>query len=332
MEHFVFKDENELTHWGVRGMRWGIRRYQNKDGSLTKAGQQRYKDELAAVRTQEKTLKNRKAVQTKMDKLAARKKAVEEDKKKFDEEQKKAKEASKNPKKAAKEAEKAAKEAEKAAKKEAEKAAKKSIKEMGDEELAYKIRRTQMEKQYEALVAEPEPAAKGDGFVKDFMNKSAVPAVQEAGKTLIRDSLLKAGRKYLGLENDVQVKTVDKLKEEYDKLNYADKINTLKNKAAKAAEKERAKQAAEEAKQEAKAAAKEAAKQEKTSEKKTYSVDDVEVIIDSRSTSSREGKKWANNSPVHDVEYTEVVSSNNTSSGRNYVSNYLALPASRDDK
>lgn len=32
---------NELTHWGVKGMRWGIRRYQNKDGSLTPAGKKR---------------------------------------------------------------------------------------------------------------------------------------------------------------------------------------------------------------------------------------------------------------------------------------------------
>lgn len=35
---------NELAHWGIKGMRWGIRRYQNKDGSLTKAGRKRYKD------------------------------------------------------------------------------------------------------------------------------------------------------------------------------------------------------------------------------------------------------------------------------------------------
>lgn len=32
---------DELTHWGVKGMRWGIRRYQNKDGSLTAAGKKR---------------------------------------------------------------------------------------------------------------------------------------------------------------------------------------------------------------------------------------------------------------------------------------------------
>lgn len=32
---------NELYHHGIKGMRWGIRRYQNKDGSLTAAGKKR---------------------------------------------------------------------------------------------------------------------------------------------------------------------------------------------------------------------------------------------------------------------------------------------------
>ena len=32
---------NELYHHGVKGQRWGIRRYQNKDGTLTPAGRKR---------------------------------------------------------------------------------------------------------------------------------------------------------------------------------------------------------------------------------------------------------------------------------------------------
>lgn len=36
MEH-----TNELYHHGVKGMKWGVRRYQNKDGTLTAAGKKR---------------------------------------------------------------------------------------------------------------------------------------------------------------------------------------------------------------------------------------------------------------------------------------------------
>lgn len=33
---------NELYHHGILGQRWGVRRYQNKDGTLTNAGKSRY--------------------------------------------------------------------------------------------------------------------------------------------------------------------------------------------------------------------------------------------------------------------------------------------------
>lgn len=35
---------NTLQHWGIKGQRWGIRRFQRKDGSLTPEGKRRYDD------------------------------------------------------------------------------------------------------------------------------------------------------------------------------------------------------------------------------------------------------------------------------------------------
>lgn len=32
----------ELCHYGIKGQKWGIRRYQNEDGSLTDAGKKKY--------------------------------------------------------------------------------------------------------------------------------------------------------------------------------------------------------------------------------------------------------------------------------------------------
>lgn len=43
---YILISEEELRHHGIKGQKWGVRRFQNKDGSLKPAGMKRYKDEV----------------------------------------------------------------------------------------------------------------------------------------------------------------------------------------------------------------------------------------------------------------------------------------------
>lgn len=42
MSYYGYLEHSELYHHGIKGMKWGVRRYQNADGSLTSEGMRRY--------------------------------------------------------------------------------------------------------------------------------------------------------------------------------------------------------------------------------------------------------------------------------------------------
>lgn len=158
MGNYIIRN-GQLMHWGVPGMKWGIRRYQNKDGTLTPAGKKRYDKEMAKAKAEQKIVKNRERTQAKVDKLNALRADTEARKKALD----------------GKDDERSLKDSLKS-KHQAQKAKKKTIKEMTDEELQAKIDRMNLEKRYKDLMKEQHPdkqkSSKGKAFAEKIFDRT----------------------------------------------------------------------------------------------------------------------------------------------------------------
>jgi hypothetical protein len=57
-------DQNELYHHGVLGQKWGVRRYQNADGTLTAAGKKKYGEKVTMHKGKENILLGGRTYQT----------------------------------------------------------------------------------------------------------------------------------------------------------------------------------------------------------------------------------------------------------------------------
>lgn len=162
MEYELYQTD-ELRHWGVKGMRWGIRRYQNRDGTLTEAGKKRYAKELEKLKAEEKMLKNKERTKAKMDKLEELRKSNEERKQNLGEgKSKKTKDKKPEP----------------------PKMEKKAVKDMTTEELQARKARLQLEKDYRDLLKQTrgEQAAKGKSFVEEVLTNSGKAMTEQVVK------------------------------------------------------------------------------------------------------------------------------------------------------
>lgn len=200
MEYMIYKSD-ELYHHGIKGQKWGIRRYQRKDGSLTNAGKRRLKREQDELRKEAAILKNRQSTKAKIDRLESRRKALDDKKKAFDEEEAKSKTGNNQP-------------------------AKKSIKDMSDDELARSINRARMEDEYRRLRPEPKPPEK-HAFMKQMVNDVVKPAMVNSGKKLLENSMNSVIEKLT--KGKVDPNSLEALKKTYEKLDYKQKIDKMLN-------------------------------------------------------------------------------------------------------
>lgn len=177
---FITSHNGELYHWGTKGMKWGIRRYQNKDGSLTPAGKKR----RAKLESELKTLNGKKTTAKSPAKSTS-------------------KTASKSSAKPTEEAPK-----------------KKTVVEMTDDELRNMTNRMQLESNYynaarNLAVANPRQVSKGEKFMNKLVNDVIAPAAVNAGKSWAEKTM----KDVLGLNKKEAKSEYQKAKEEFDYWN-----------------------------------------------------------------------------------------------------------------
>lgn len=131
---------SDLRHHGIKGQKWGVRRFQNSDGSLTAAGRKRYGDgKGSSVEDYQNAIKKTKAAGESVENI-----------RKFNNDVKRIKDPA------------------------MEKRIRKSTEAMTDKELQQRVNRLNMEDNYTRMMMHREQLKQGEDYVNKVLDVSAV--------------------------------------------------------------------------------------------------------------------------------------------------------------
>ena len=129
---------SDLRHHGIKGQKWGVRRFQNADGSLTSAGRKRY-GEGSSIEDYQNAIKKTKAAGESVENI-----------RKFNNDVKRIKDPA------------------------MEKRIRKSTEQMTDKELQQRVNRLNMEDNYTRMMMHREQLKQGEDYVNRVLDVSAV--------------------------------------------------------------------------------------------------------------------------------------------------------------
>lgn len=321
----TFINTDDLYHWGIKGMKWGVRRYQNPDGSLTEKGRKRYTNPDGSLNKKGKkkfgnSVKTTDSAGSKTssgESASATKREQTSDM--TDSELQNRVNRLRN-----------------------EDAYRDLSKKLGYDspktELDAKIAEMEKQKRYLELQRDiknltPKKVSKGQQIIDTLMKKVIEPAATEAGKKLVSQYLTEAGAQVLGKTAKKEAAKIEKTVEK--------STERVKEKQAKQQAKEESKAEKQASKQKSKQQAKEEPKTKvaegtvegtgnssrKASENSSGSSDNSKVIYDQDNVyKGSDGYYHYSDTPI-----TDLTTSRNTSAGKSWVSGYLSAPKDDDD-